>query len=66
MNIELDHDEVRCEQMVDADLDNLLPGTPRTCCVCVGHDCAAAKAEIERIKHQEQLKETIPTNGRID
>ena len=44
-----DHDEVRCEVMAQSDEDNLLPGTPRTCCVCVGHDCAESKAE--RVKH---------------
>ena len=44
-----DHDEVRCDVMADWDCDNLMPGTPRTCCVCAGHDCEEARAE--RLKH---------------
>jgi hypothetical protein len=51
-----DHDEVRCELMSDIDCDMKLVGEPRTCCVCVGHDCQSARAE--RQKHPAQ-------NGRI-
>ena len=52
MTKKYDHDEVRCEQMADADVDYKRPGEPRTCCVCAGHDCAEARAE--RAKHQPQ------------
>lgn len=44
-----DHDEVRCQAMVDSDCDNLMAGDTRTCCVCAGHDCEEARAE--RLKH---------------
>jgi hypothetical protein len=37
-----DHDEVRC--------DTKVVGEPRTCCVCVGHDCQAARDEMMRVK----------------
>lgn len=47
-----DHDEVRCEVMADADSYDLLPGSARTCCVCIEHDCEEAKAE--RLKHPKQ------------
>lgn len=44
-----DHEEVRCEAMADWDCENLLVGEPRTCCVCIGHDCEEAREE--RKKH---------------
>lgn len=46
---EYDHDEVRCEAMADWDCHNLKVGEPRTCCVCIEHDCEEARAE--RLKH---------------
>jgi hypothetical protein len=49
-----DHDEVQCEVIADLDCDNLPPGTPRTCCVCIGHDCQEARAE--RVKHPKRIK----------
>lgn len=49
MTNEYDHDEVRCDEMVDSDCDNKMAGEPGTCCVCAGHDCEAARAE--RLKH---------------
>jgi hypothetical protein len=48
-----DHDAVRCDAMIDADCDNKLPGEKATCCVCIGHDCAEARAE--RAKHPALL-----------
>ena len=45
---EHDHDSVRCDEMVDADCDNKMPGELSTCCVCIGHDCEAARKERER------------------
>jgi hypothetical protein len=47
--VHYDHDEVRCEGMEEYDIENKCPGTPRTCCVCEGHDCEEARAE--RLKH---------------
>lgn len=40
-----DHDEVSCDEMADWDCDNKQPGERRTCCICAGHDCEAARAE---------------------
>ena len=48
-----DHDEVRCEFMTDSDCENLMPGTPRTCCVCAEHDCEEARTE--RAKHPKVI-----------
>jgi hypothetical protein len=48
-----DHDEVRCATMEELDHDCKLVGEPRTCCVCIGHGCAEALAEIA--KRQEKL-----------
>lgn len=43
-----DHEEVTCETMWEVVLDTLPPGTPRYCCVCEGHGCPEALAEIAR------------------
>jgi hypothetical protein len=45
-----DHDEVRCAQMADVDCDTKAVGEPRTCCVCIGHDCQEARDEMMRVK----------------
>lgn len=50
MKEEYDHQEVRCAAMEDCDHDQKLVGEPRTCCVCIGHGCAEALAEIARCK----------------
>ena len=52
-----DHDEVRCDEMADWDCENKLPGVPRTCCVCAGHDCAEARAE--RAKHPKRISPNV-------
>jgi hypothetical protein len=50
MSASYDHDEVRCELMADVDCDTKVVGEPRTCCVCVGHDCQEARDEMMRVK----------------
>ena len=43
-----DHDEVRCQAMAEADLENLVVGVPRTCCVCADHGCMEARTERQK------------------
>ena len=45
-----DHEEVTCEAMWETIHDTLSVGEPRYCCVCVGHGCPEALAEISRVK----------------
>jgi hypothetical protein len=58
VSLAYDHDEVRCAEMADIDVDTKLVGEKRTCCVCDGHDCAEARAE--RAKHAV-VCETVTT-----
>lgn len=44
-----DHKRVRCEPMADFDMTEKYPGDAATCCICIDHDCDAAK--VERLKH---------------
>jgi hypothetical protein len=48
-----DHDEVRCDEMMDWDCEFKAVGERRTCCVCAEHDCAEARAE--RAKHPKRI-----------
>jgi hypothetical protein len=55
-----DHDEVRCELMADVDCDTKVVGEPRTCCVCVGHDCQEARDEREKHPAQDAKRSDAP------
>lgn len=50
---EMGHEAVRCDEMVDWDVENKMPGVKATCCVCAGHDCDETKAE--RLKHPKKV-----------
>ena len=61
MNTKYDHKEVRCEEMSELDVEFKLVGEPRTCCVCAGHGCAEALAEMA--KRQKPLADDGKTEG---
>lgn len=61
MKTEYDHDEVRCEAMADLDCEIKLVGEPRTCCVCCGHGCAEALAELAK-RQNKQADDSEPPN----
>jgi hypothetical protein len=42
-----DHNCVRCDDMADSDMETKYIGEKGTCCVCVDHDCEAARRERE-------------------
>jgi hypothetical protein len=62
--VRYDHDEVRCDAMADADCDILSFGSRRTCCVCVGHDCAEARAELAKYQKMK-ISDLIQTLERL-
>jgi hypothetical protein len=62
MKTDYDHEEVRCAAMEESDHDCKLVGEPRTCCVCIGHGCPEALAEIAKRK-KKPTDDSKPTNA---
>jgi hypothetical protein len=50
-----DHDEVRCDEMAAADHASKVVGEARTCCVCAGHACEAARAKRSNMTDTERI-----------